>query len=149
MKTLVIGYGNTLRGDDAVGPMVADQIATLKLANVRSLAVHQLTPELAAEIATTEVIWFVDAWIGGTQPVMQRLDLETTRPTLDHNWHPGVLLSLAKTLYHAQIVGAYHLLIPAIQFEYGQAPSAIAQEAIDWAVQTIHLSMDAEVNCHA
>ena len=40
---LVIGIGNPLRGDDGVGALLAEQ------AGGRS--VHQLTPELAAELA--------------------------------------------------------------------------------------------------
>lgn len=62
MKTLVIGFGNTLRGDDGVGPLVAEQVDTWNLRNVRSLSVHQLTPELAADIAQVETVFFIDAW---------------------------------------------------------------------------------------
>ena len=53
MKTpgmdLVIGYGNTLRGDDGVGVLVADALEGWNQA-VRTLSVQQLTPELAADI---------------------------------------------------------------------------------------------------
>ena len=34
---LVIGYGNTLRGDDGVGPRVAEAIEKLNLPGVRTL----------------------------------------------------------------------------------------------------------------
>lgn len=63
MNILVIGYGNTLRGDDAVGPLVAEQVAIWNWPDVRSLPVHQLTPELAAEIAQVEAVFFIDAAI--------------------------------------------------------------------------------------
>ena len=52
---LVIGIGNPLRGDDGVGPLLAEQ------AGGRS--VHQLTPELAAELAELEAVLFIDAWL--------------------------------------------------------------------------------------
>ncbi|HEY9173382.1 MAG TPA: hydrogenase maturation protease, partial [Verrucomicrobiae bacterium] len=48
---LVIGYGNTLRRDDGIGPKVAEAVAELNLPGVRSLACPQLTPELAEPIA--------------------------------------------------------------------------------------------------
>jgi Ni,Fe-hydrogenase maturation factor len=48
---LVIGYGNELRGDDAIGQWVA-----------RAVAAHQLTPELAEDLAHTDYAVFVDAY---------------------------------------------------------------------------------------
>ena len=62
LKTiLVIGYGNDLRSDDAVGQKVANAIAAWKLPQVTSLCVHQLTPELASFLATAELAIFIDA----------------------------------------------------------------------------------------
>ena len=55
---LVIGYGNELRRDDGLGPRVA---ASLAGPGVRALAVRQLTPELAEEVATARLVVFVDA----------------------------------------------------------------------------------------
>jgi hydrogenase maturation protease len=64
MNTLVIGYGNSLRGDDGVGPLVAEQVAEWNLPDVRSLSVHQLTPELASEMALAKTVIFIDAYFG-------------------------------------------------------------------------------------
>jgi len=44
---LLIGYGNELRGDDAIGPLVARALAELRLPGTQVLALTQLTPELA------------------------------------------------------------------------------------------------------
>ena len=51
VRTLVIGYGNELRGDDAVGPLVARTAESWQRPGLRALAVQQLTPELAEDIA--------------------------------------------------------------------------------------------------
>ncbi|MGF1587982.1 MAG: hydrogenase maturation protease [Pleurocapsa sp.] len=67
MHYLVIGYGNTLRSDDGAGQSAANQIAAWGLPNVRSLAVHQLTPELAEDIANADTVIFVDAVISAKQ----------------------------------------------------------------------------------
>ena len=48
---LVIGYGNTLRGDDGVGPRVAEAIEKLNLPGVRTLVCQQLSPEHADPIS--------------------------------------------------------------------------------------------------
>jgi hydrogenase maturation protease len=136
MTTLVIGYGNSLRGDDGVGSLVADRVAAWNLPEVRSLSVHQLTPELAAEIAEAEAIFFIDACVmeeGKTQARIESVASQPGRSRIDHLWSPSVLLHLAQTLYDADPV-AYQILIPAIQFDYGAPLSAIAREGADWAI---------------
>jgi Ni,Fe-hydrogenase maturation factor len=164
MKILVIGYGNTLRGDDAVGPLVAEQVANWNWPEVRSVAVHQLTPELAADIAQIDAVFFIDAAIaqptqsppelgdlGGkcnadeyffnlTPPHIQRLFPDATPSSLDHTWSPGILLQLAKQLYGAEPI-AYQLLIPARQFDYGQPLSTIAQNGLDCAITILQEQM--------
>jgi hydrogenase maturation protease len=45
--TLLIGYGNPLRGDDGLGWQVADQVARDADKSIKVVATHQLTPELA------------------------------------------------------------------------------------------------------
>ena len=51
-KALIIGYGNTLRGDDAVGQAAAQALAgEAAIAGAETIACHQLTPELAERIA--------------------------------------------------------------------------------------------------
>ena len=53
---MVIGYGNTLRSDDGVGPLVAEAVHELVLPDVQTLAAGLLTPELAdlLQITTTQ-----------------------------------------------------------------------------------------------
>ncbi|MDJ0706844.1 MAG: hydrogenase maturation protease [Leptolyngbyaceae cyanobacterium MO_188.B28] len=148
MKTLVIGYGNTLRGDDGVGPRVAEQLEALVGEQMRLLSVHQLTPELAAEMVQAEVVWFVDAWVGGVKPTVQTLTMASAVPAMDHDWRPETLLHMAKTLYDAEPT-AYHLLIPAQQFDYGETLSAMALSGVEWAVQTIKAVVEEKGVCHA
>ena len=58
---LVIGYGNTLRGDDGVGPRVAEAVGELNLPGVHTLICPLLTPELANPISRAGKVIFVDA----------------------------------------------------------------------------------------
>ena len=51
-KTLVIGYGNTLRSDDGVGVWIAGQLAVLHLPNVDVRTCHQLFPELSSDFVS-------------------------------------------------------------------------------------------------
>lgn len=139
MKTLVIGYGNSLRGDDGVGPWVAEQVAEWNLPEVRSLSVHQLTPELAAEVAEAEVVFFIDACVmegGKTQACLEPIASQPEKSRIDHLWSPSVLVHLTQTLYGADPV-AYQILIPALQFDYGAPLSAIAREGRTWSLETL------------
>jgi hydrogenase maturation protease len=141
MKTLVIGYGNSLRGDDGVGYVVAERVAGWNLPEMRSIAVHQLTPELAAEIAEVDRVFFVDACLdsnGKSPPRIESLpSTSVASPTSsDHAWSPSLLIHLAKTLYDTEPV-AYQILIPARQFNYGETLSETAIEGLAWSLKTL------------
>ncbi|OLP17849.1 hypothetical protein BST81_12350 [Leptolyngbya sp. 'hensonii'] len=116
---LVIGYGNTLRSDDGAGYWVAETISQWDWAPLRSQAVHQLTPDLALAIAQTETVIFIDATTISSEVIFQPLEVDLTVTFTTHFAHPRSLLALASTLYQANPV-AYHLLIPASNFELGE-----------------------------
>lgn len=97
---LVIGYGNELRGDDGVGPRVARAVAEWNRPDIRGLAVHQLTPELAAELAKAECVIFVDAAVDTEGATGWRRLRSCSEPTrLGHANDPAWLLGLTQELY--------------------------------------------------
>ena len=134
---LVIGYGNILRGDDGVGCSVAETVADWGFAWVRSIAVHQLLPELAADIAAVDLVIFVDAVI----------DTEMSRASITiiplasgenakfstHIITPPLLLDMTQKLYNAVPI-AYLLMIPARDFTLGKTLSLLANQGKDLAL---------------
>lgn len=97
---LVIGYGNTLRGDDGIGPEVATALAALELPGVRAMAVPQLTPELAVELADARLAVFVDAAVDrGNGVTVEFLVLDPLGHSLTHAADPRSLLALTLTVY--------------------------------------------------
>jgi hydrogenase maturation protease len=110
---LVIGYGNTLRRDDGVGPSVADAIAALAPPGVRALACPLLTPELADPISRASVVIFVDAAVDAPREVqMRKLAPADTSQIMAHAASPATLLALARDVFgHAP--EAWLLTIPA------------------------------------
>ncbi len=144
-ETLIIGYGNTLRGDDGVGRYLADQIAVLNWPRCQVLSVHQLTPELAAAIAGVDQVIFIDAQSVDSQ-ASPGLQIQPLHPThnpedLSHRSSPAALLTLAELLYNKN-VKAWWVLIPAINFAYGETLSPVTQaaqlEALAKIQQLIH-----------
>jgi hydrogenase maturation protease len=118
-QVVVIGYGNTLRSDDGAGQQVATLVEDWQLPQVRSLAVHQLTPELAAELATAQMVIFVDAYPESSTVQVHSLtdQVPETTDRLGHTSNPRSLLNLARTLYDATPT-AWWVLIPAVNFDF-------------------------------
>jgi hydrogenase maturation protease len=96
---LVIGYGNTLRGDDGIGPAVAEAVVEMGLPGVRVLVEHQLTPELAADLAESRLTVFVDAAVGDKAVTAVRLVAATAGEVMTHAVDPSGLLALALAAY--------------------------------------------------
>ena len=140
LKTiLVIGYGNDLRSDDAVGQKVANAIAAWKLPQVTSLCVHQLTPELAAFLAKTELAIFIDACFAS---VCEDVRLQAIAPTNStaiggHTGDPRSLLALTQALYN-QVPNAWWVTIPGTNFELGDRLSPIAERGMQVALEQIN-----------
>ena len=60
---LIIGYGNPMRGDDGLGPLAAEYFQQRfgEDGAVAVRTVHQLTPDLAEQLAGTEMAVLIDA----------------------------------------------------------------------------------------
>jgi hydrogenase maturation protease len=128
---LVIGYGNELRGDDGAGPRVARAVAGWGLPGVRSLAVHQLAPELAEEMARAERVAFVDAAAGAEGVVCwRRLRAATGPARLGHASDPAWLLGLARLLY-GRSPEAWLATAPARDLGYGAGLSPEAARGVE------------------
>ena len=130
---VVIGYGNELRGDDGVGPHVARAIAR-RHANIRVIATHQLTPELAECLAQSKLAIFVDACEN-----VRRADVLATplapaaiSDTASHDSSPRSLLDLALTVY-GRAPAAWLVTVPAFDLSHREglsaATSALAEAA--------------------
>jgi hydrogenase maturation protease len=130
---LIIGYGNTLRGDDGAGYRVAEEVVEWNLNSVRSQFMHQLTPELAEEISRATVVFFIDAVIAGIDRspgiTIELLDAIATESFSGHFADPRSLLFLTQTLYGIT-PSAYRILIPAIQFGFSEELSLVTQKSI-------------------
>jgi hydrogenase maturation protease len=101
--TLIIGYGNLLRGDDAVGCRAAYELEQLFRddSNVKVIASQQLTPEMADDVAESDFVLFLDAAAGEVPGTLRRMRVIPQRgPSgFTHQLTPASLLSAAEQLY--------------------------------------------------
>jgi hydrogenase maturation protease len=132
---LVIGYGNELRSDDAVGPLCARAVACWQRPDVSAIDVHQLTPELACDLGNVPYAVFVDAGLpGSTLEVREVVAQATVR--LGHTSDPCDLLALAQLL-HGRQPRAWLITVPATSLELGEGLSPECERRLDAALRHI------------
>lgn len=144
---LVIGYGNTLRSDDGVGPTAADCVAALNLPGVKALACALLTPELAEPISRAARVVFVDAAVDAPRAVQLRpLAPADSSQIMAHAADPRTLLALARDVFgHAP--ESNWLTIPVENLGIGEQLSSFAQRGLAAALD--HLEALAADAAHA
>lgn len=129
-KVLVVGYGNSLRSDDGVGVAVAEALAEQYRDNpdVQVMAAHQLTPEMASDIAEVEFVLFIDAAAEGLPGTIQHFPATAADvgQLQTHHCTPPTLLYLAEELYGGAPTATV-LTISAESVEPGEELSAAVQ----------------------
>jgi hydrogenase maturation protease len=102
-RTLVIGFGNPLRGDDGFGWEVAARLTSVENdGSIEVLTVHQLTPEMIETLSQFNQVIFIDASCEGI-PGEWRCDPvsagEINPNALGHRFGIPELLGHARKLY--------------------------------------------------
>jgi hydrogenase maturation protease len=126
---LIIGYGNGLRGDDGLGPFIAESLAAAKFPGVLVLTPVQLLPELSAQLAEARLAVFVDASVESCE-VGRAIRLQAakdTRAWCTHHAAPCTLLALTRAVY-GRTPQAWWLPVPGRNFGYGERFSDVAKE---------------------
>jgi hydrogenase maturation protease len=137
---LVVGYGNALRGDDGVGWHAAARLAEdPRLAGAQVLARHQLTPELAQDVARASLVVLVDARAGGppgSVQVQRVTPWQDTTTAWSHHLHPAALAGLAGALYGA-VPPVYLVSVGGAAFDDGERLSPALQRALPGVVDVV------------
>jgi len=137
-KVLIIGYGNTLRGDDAAGIRAAELLAK-RHPEIECICMHQLMPELAERIAENDVVFFLDADVNVVTPNVRLVESsENTDQPRSHFISPESLLSLSQQLYQRKPKKAYIVGIPASQFEFSEELSVGTTKALAASVKLVN-----------
>ena len=136
-ELLVIGYGNSLRRDDGVGPRVAEAIEALHLPGVSTLVCQLLTPEYADPIARARRVIFVDAAVDRTDGVhFRKLEPGENSQLMAHSADPRTMLAIARDVF-GHVPEAWWLTIPAICLGFGTDYSPEAEVGFHTAVEEI------------
>lgn len=126
-RIVVIGFGNALRGDDAIGRVVVEQLAR-NWPQVVTVAVTQLVPELATLVASARAVIFVDACVDARNDVEIR-ELTPACPISRrfHDTGPRELLALSRSCYSRSPL-AWLVIVHGSEFGYSDelSPAAAA-----------------------
>jgi hydrogenase maturation protease len=138
---MVVGYGNSLRSDDGVGPAVAARLAgDPRLAGVIIRTEHQLTPELAADASQASLLVLVDA---GTDEAPGEVSVRRLEPSLveggtawTHHLDPSALVGLARALWGSAPPVILVSIGPA-SLEVGEGLSEVVRPAVTRAADLV------------
>ncbi len=133
---LVIGYGNTLRSDDGIGPAVAALLPPQP--DLEVITCHQLLPEHAAAIAQAQRVVFIDAAVGTTPGAVaiRWVEPEPDGQALTHHVTPSALLAASRDLY-GYAPRAALVTVCGNAFAFGEQFSDPVRSAIPEALRVV------------
>jgi hydrogenase maturation protease len=122
VRTLLIGYGNPGRGDDGLGPALAEAIAALGLPDLMVDIDFQLNVEDAWDLTGYDRAIFADAAVEGAEPFFwKELEPADSAEFSSHAASPAGVLKLAKDLFNAKVRG-FVIGIRGYEFDVFGAP---------------------------
>ena len=133
-RTLVFAVGNPSRGDDAVGPLLAERLMAAGLPQVEVLVDFQLQVEHALDLACRERVIFVDACVDADAPYVERpVVADAGFAHTSHALAPAQVLETYRRVTGAAPPPALLLGVRAHSFELGDGLSADTARASEAA----------------
>jgi len=123
---LVIGYGSSLRGDDAMGRRLVEVVEALRVPDIAVRSLHQLVPELVEDLQGATRVLFVDAVANDGEIHLRKITAAPGNQSLNHFCEPGELLALEWKLY-GRCPECWLLTIPGYHFDLSEEISPEAQ----------------------
>lgn len=137
---LLLGYGNPGRGDDGLGPALAESIAARNLPNVTVDSDYQLTVEDGLAVAQHDVVVFADATEdqGVSTVRIQPVHPDGNAASFSsHSVEPPEVMTLATSMFGAKTRG-YVLEIRGFEFnEFRESLSENARANLEKAIELI------------
>ncbi len=139
VPALVLACGNSLRQDDGVGLRIAKAAEDIFPASrLRIVAAQQFTPEMAADLAATELAIFVDACANDEPGAIRVVALAARDDAPEtHRLDPPALLAMAQSICGHAPARAFALTIGAGCFGYGEEISAPLRQAVPRALRLL------------
>lgn len=132
--TLIFGYGNPSRGDDAIAPQLLSRLEALQPAGVELLTDFQLQVEHALDLEGRELALFIDASISGAAPYLfSRLQPRQDKSYTSHEMSPAAVLHVYDKINARPPPPCYLLAVRGEFFDLGEPLSEAAAANADAA----------------
>ena len=130
----VFAWGNTCRGDDAIGPLLAERLRTRERKGLRVIEDHQLNIEHVTDLEHDGAALFIDASV----EIDAGFRLERIGPSKSGNFSthaisPQALLNVFEQTMQEPAPQAWLLHVAARNFALGAEPGETANRAIEAA----------------
>jgi len=135
VRCLILACGNTLRGDDGVGPWLAEWAEGRFGAepSVRVVSRQQWTPDLAQEVAQAESAIFIDCAVDSAAGTVRIARVHAARSgsgLATHHTDAQELLALSEELYSSLPRNTVLLTVGAGSTEVGEEFSTLVSNAL-------------------
>ncbi|MDJ0814041.1 MAG: hydrogenase maturation protease [Woeseiaceae bacterium] len=134
----VFAWGNISRGDDAIGPMLAEALRDIAPPGIRVIEDHQLNIEHVTDISIDGLVLFIDASVAiesGCQ--LQRIGPVDEGNFSTHAISPQALLNVFEKTIAKPAPDAWLLHVAAREFELGASIGSVATAAVDEATRLL------------
>jgi hydrogenase maturation protease len=138
-RSLILAWGNPSRGDDALGPLLAERVRQFleehPSSSIEVLEDFQLQVEHSLDLEDRDLVLFMDASASCAPP----FTFTKQGPVRDESYSthaltPGALLEVFQKLHPAKrIPEAFLLLVRGQAFELGEPLSGLAGEYLEAA----------------
>ncbi|NBT45716.1 MAG: hydrogenase maturation protease [Gammaproteobacteria bacterium] len=144
-SVLIVGVGNPSRGDDALGPLLIEQLETLWTQEqkgaprgIELLTDFQLQIEHALDLLNRSLVLFVDAHVDCLAPFeLTFIQSQTNRSVSTHALSPAAVLKVFEDLHQVISPPAFQLGLCAESFELGESLSPKARLHLEAALDEV------------
>jgi hydrogenase maturation protease len=141
---LVLAVGNLSRGDDALGPLLAERMEAAALPGVEVIVDYQLQVEHALDLVGRERVIFVDAGTGTPPPYeLRRLQPAAEFLHTSHALSPEAVLATYQRVHGLPPPESWVLCVRGESFELGEALSGDATGHLEAAWQALRVAVAA------
>ncbi len=133
-RLTILAWGNASRGDDAIGPLLAERLRANKPRDLSVVEDHQLNIEHVTDLDSDGAALFIDASLD----ISEGYRVERIRPSDDGNFSthaisPQALLNVFEQATGQPAPESWLLHVAAQEFELGSEPGDVATAAINAA----------------
>ena len=130
----VFAWGNTARGDDAIGPLLAERLRARAKSGLRVIEDHQLNIEHVTDLQRDGAALFIDASVDIDEGFrLERIGPSKTGNFSTHAISPQALLNVYEQTMREPAPDAWLLHVAARDFELGAEPGEVANRTIEQA----------------